>query len=68
MFISNLQCPERGGNRSSLTFKCIDSKTLKSMNFVTSWSTKPMPRAFLFPLFLADLDKKYRNEIQMDNK
>ena len=23
---------------------------------------------FMFPLFLADLDKKYRNEIEMDKK
>ena len=25
-----------------------------------------MPVAFLFPLFLVDLDKKYRKEIEMD--
>ena len=36
------------------------------MNCVTYWSLKPVPVAFLFPLFLADLDKKYRNEIEMD--
>ena len=38
------------------------------MNFATTWSTKPVPKAFLFPLSLADLDKKYRNEIEMDTK
>ena len=47
-------------------FPIADSKTLKSMNCITSWSSKPIPGAFLFPLFLADLDKKHRNEIEMD--
>ena len=27
-----------------------------------------MPVAFLFSLFLPDLDKKYRNKIEMDKK
>ena len=38
------------------------------MNCVMYWSLKPVPVAFLFPLFLADLDKKYGNEIEMDKK
>ena len=27
-----------------------------------------MPVAFMFPLFVADLDKKYRNETEIDKK
>ena len=63
MFISKLWCQESRGNHS-LTYKCR-FKNPKSMNSVTSWSAKPLPVAFLFLLFLADLDKKYRNEIEM---
>ena len=29
---------------------------------------KPVSVAFLFALFLVDLDKKYRNKIEMDKK
>ena len=36
------------------------------MNCITSWSSKPVPDAIVFPLFLVDRDKKYRNEIEMD--
>ena len=39
-----------------------DSKTLKFMNCVKSSSSKNVPVAFFFPLFLADLKKKYRND------
>ena len=34
------------------------------MNYVTSLSSN-LWVTFLFPLFLADIDKKYRNEIEM---
>ena len=63
MFIFNLVCPEIRGNHS-LTSKC----RFKNPDFVTSWSSKPVPLEFLFPLFLANLDKKYSNEIEMDKK
>ena len=43
-------------------------KTLKSMTCLTSLASKPMPVVFIFPLFLADLDKKYGNEIEKDEK
>ena len=45
-----------------------DSKTLKSMNRVPSSRSKLVPVAFMFNLSLADLNKKYRNEIEMDKK
>ena len=64
MFISKLESPESRRNHS-LTSKCR-FKRLKSMNCVTYWSLKPVPVAFLVSLFLAGLDTKYRNEIEMD--
>ena len=33
-----------------------------------SLTGKPVPVPFLFPLFPAELDKNYRNEIEMDTK
>ena len=55
--------------RKSLPYlRSADSKTLKSMACLTSLTSKPLPAAFMFLLFLADLDKKYRNEIEMDEK
>ena len=36
------------------------------MTCLTSLTWMPLLVPFLFPLFLADLDKKYRNEIGMD--
>ena len=63
MFISKSGFPETRGNYS-LTF--ADSKTLKSIN-CASWSSKPVPvMRSCFPYFLADLDKKYRNEKEVD--
>ena len=64
VFFSNLGCPEHRGNHS-LTSKCRIKK-LKSMTRVMSFAGKPVPVPFLFPLFLADLDKKCRNEIEVD--
>ena len=53
MFISNLGSPERRRNHS-LTSKCIFKKL------------KTRASCVLFPLFLADVDKQYRNEIEVD--
>ena len=64
MFISKLECPEIGENHC-LTSKC---RFINPKIHELSWSTKPVPRAFLFPLLLADLDEKYGNEIEMDQK
>ena len=66
MFISQLECPESRGNHP-LTYKC-KFKTQNSINWVTSFSLKPVLVALLSPLFLADLDKKYTNKIEMDKK
>ena len=38
------------------------------MNYVTKWSSKTVRVPFLFPLFLAYLDKKYGNKIEMNKK
>ena len=52
----------------------VESKAAKfgekpqTMNCVTSLNSKPVPAAFLFPLFLADLDKKYKNESEFDKE
>ena len=54
MLISKLGCPEDKENNSITSI------------FVTSWSSKPLPVAFWFPIFLADLDEKYGNEIEMN--
>ena len=56
--------PERGGNHS-LTSKCR-FKNPKIHDL--SLSSKALSVAFMFPLFLADLDMKYGNEIEMDEK
>ena len=66
MFISKLGCPERRGNLS-LTSKCR-FKQLKSMTCVMSLTGKPVRVPFSFPLFLADLDKNYINEIEMETQ
>ena len=41
-----------------------DSKTLKSVSLIS----KAVPVWFMFPFFLVDLDKKYENEIELDEK
>ena len=64
MFISKLESPESRGNHS-LTSKCI-FRNPKIHELCYVLKLKPMPVAFLFPLFLADLHKKYRNEIEMN--
>ena len=66
VFFSNLGCPERRGNHS-LTSKCRFKK-LKSMTCVMSFTGRPVPFPFLFPLFLADVDKNYKNEIDMETQ
>ena len=66
MFISNLGCHAERGRNHSLSPKCR-SKPLKSMNCITSSSSKPMPVVFLFPLLLVDLDNKYGNESELIN-
>ena len=50
-----------------MSFKCR-FKTLKSMTCLTSFSSKHMQVPFMFPSFLADLDKKYKNEIEIGEK
>ena len=64
MFISKSGCTEHRGNHS-LTSKCI-FRNPKIHGYVLE--LKHVPVAYLFLLFLADLDKKYRNEIEMDKK
>ena len=66
MFIFQLGCPESRGNHS-LTSKCKFSN-LKIQDLPYVLYFKPVPVAFMYPLFLADLDKKYKSEIEMDKK
>ena len=68
MFISKLESPEIGDNHC-LTSKCrLKNPKIHERCYVLEYKNPVVPRAFLFPLFLADLDKKYRNEIEMDKK
>ena len=63
MFISKLEGPENRGNHS-LTSKCrFRNNKIHELHYVLKLKTQPV--AFLFPLFLADVDMKYRNEIEM---
>ena len=66
MFISNLWSLERRGNHC-LTTKCrFKTPQIHQRCYVMSSKSVRVP--FLFPLFLADLDKKYRKEIEMNKK
>ena len=66
MFISKLGCPEGRGNHS-LTSKCrFKNPKLHELRYVLEFKTRAV--TFLFALFLVDLDKKYKNEIEMDKK
>ena len=66
MFISNLGCPEHRRNHS-LTSKCI-FKDPKIHELPDVLKLKTPASCVLFLLFLADLDKQYRNEIEVDKK
>ena len=66
MFLSKLWCPERKEN-NSLTSKCrFKNPKIHELPYVLKLKTRAS--CVLFPLFLADLDKKYRNEIEMNEK
>ena len=68
MLISKLESLESRGNHS-LTSKCrFKNHKIHELYYVLKLKTRRVPVAFLFPLFLADLDKKYRNEIEMNKK
>ena len=65
MFISKLESPESRGNHS-LTSKCrFKNNKIHELHYILKLKTWRVPVAFFFPLFLADVDKKYRNEIEM---
>ena len=64
MFISKLRYPERKEN-NSLTSKCrLKNLKIHELNGIQDMVRVP----FLFLIFLTDIDKKYRNEIEMDKK
>ena len=68
MFISKLESPKSRVNHS-LTSKCrFKNPKIHELCYVLKLKTRRLPVAFLFPLFLADLGKKYRNEIEMNKK
>ena len=66
VFFSNLGCPQRGGNHS-LTSNCrIKNPKIHELPYFLK--LKICTCSVLFPLFLPDLDKQYRNEIEKDKK
>ena len=66
MFISNLESPESRGSHS-LTSKCrLKNPKIHELRYVLELKTPASP--VLFSLFLVDLDKKYRNEIEINKK
>ena len=66
MFISKLRCPERK-EHNTLTSKCrFKTPKIHELCYVMEFKTVRVP--FLFPLSLVDLDKEYRNEIEMGKK
>ena len=66
MFISKLGFPELRGNHSLISKCRIKSYKIHDLHYVLDFKTLPVE--FMFPLFLADLYRKYRNEIEMDEK
>ena len=66
MFISKLGCPERKEN-NSLTSKCR-FKTLKIDELCSLMEFRNRASSVLISFIPADLDKKYRNEIEMNKK
>ena len=65
MFISKLGFLGSRGNYS-LTSKCrFKNPKIHEVCYGLEFKTRAST-VFLFPLFLADLDKKYRNEIDID--
>ena len=66
MLISKLGCSERRGNQSLTSKSRFKNLKIQDLPYVLYF--KPVPVAFMFPLFLVDLDKKYRNEIETDKK
>ena len=68
MFISKLECPEIGRNHCLISKCRLKKPKIHERCYVLEYKNPVVPRASLFPLFLADLDKKYRNEIEMDKK
>ena len=68
MFISKLESLESRGNQL-LTSKCrFKTAKIHELCYVLEFKTRRVPVAFLFCLVLADLDKKYTNEIEMNKK
>ena len=66
LFVSKLGCKESRGNHS-LTSKCrFKNLKIHQLRHVLEFQTLPV--VFLSSLFLADLDTKYRNEIEMEIK
>ena len=64
MFISKLESPESRGNHS-LTSKCrFKNPQIHELCYVMEFKTRAS--SVLVSVFLADLDKNYRNEIEMD--
>ena len=66
MFIFKLGCPERKEN-NSLPSKCrFKIPEIDELRYVLKLKTRAS--SFMFPLFVADLDKTYRNETKIGKK
>ena len=63
MFISNLRSLERGGNNSLTSKSRLKNPKIHELRYVVEFKTHT--RCVRVPLFLVDLDKKYRNEIEL---
>ena len=66
MFISKLGGSERKGNHLLTPKRRF--KSPKTHDLITCLTSKPVPVAFIFPLLLADLEKKYKNESEFDRE
>ena len=63
MFISNLESPERRRNHSLTSKRIFKNPKIHELSYVLKLKTRAS--CVLFALFLADLDKQYRNEIEV---
>ena len=66
MFISKLGCPQGRGGHSLTSKRIFKNPKIHELPYVLKLKTRAS--CILFSLFLADLDKKYRNGIEMNKK
>ena len=67
MFISKLRYPERKEN-NSLTSRVQIQNSRNPWTVLRNGVQEAVRVPFLFLIFLTDINKKYRNEIEMDKR